>query len=218
MIRQLLLFISFPVLLSTSSMAQERGPYDYEPKFRVYTVDGQTFMVGELDSVHQTAPPPTARELRRGRRALRYYSRLRFNVHKVYPYAVKIAAILDEVDAEMANLPNDRARREYVKQREKSLFGDYEDDVRSMTRSQGKVLVRLIHRQTDLSTFELIQDNKNGASALFWQSISLIFGINLRTEFDPSAEEEDSMIEYIVRGLEAGGYNIAYGQYNYQLQ
>lgn len=202
------------------SLAQQRDslPYEYERRFRVYTVEGKTFMVGDLDSIQLTANPPSARELRRGRRELRRFSRLRFNVHKVYPYAVKIAQLLEEVEAEMAALPNDRARKEYVETQEKSLFGEYEDDVRRMTRSQGKVLVRLIHRETEQSTFELIKDSKNGASAVFWQSISLIFGINLRTEFDPNEEEEDAMIEYIVKDLEDGGYNIAYRQYNYHLE
>ncbi len=214
----ILVTILMLICLSSIVWGQGEEGYEYIPKFRVYTVDGVTFMSGELDSIRITADPPTTRELRRGRRQLQRFTRLRYNVHKVYPYAVKLAGILAEVQAEIDALPNEKARKEYVKNKEKSLFGSYEDDVRRMTRSQGKVLVKLIHRETRLSTYALIKDNKNGASALFWQSISLIFGINLKTQFDPQKEEEDSMIDFIVRDLEKGGYNIAYRQYNYQLK
>ncbi|GAB4426484.1 MAG: hypothetical protein OHK0039_44470 [Bacteroidia bacterium] len=189
------------------------------PRFRVYNIDGEgePFMSGELEGIDITAPRPTASQLRQGRKRLARFTRLRWNVHKVYPYAVKVATVLDEVEQEIQALPDDGSRKDYVKDTEQSLFGEYEDDVRQMTRSQGKVLVKLVYRETGQSGFDLIKDNKNGASAVFWQSIGLIFGINLKTTFDAEIEDEDEMIEYIVRELENGGYNIAYRQYNFHL-
>jgi hypothetical protein len=205
-------------LLGVSSTRAQQARRDSLRQFRVYTVEGKVFMVGQLDSVRITAAPPSRRELRRGQRRLRRFTRLRFNVHKVYPYAVKLAEILEEVQAHLDSLPSDRARKAYVENTEQNLFGAYEKDVRRMTRSQGKVLVKLVHRETDRSTYALIKDNKNGASAFFWQSVSMIFGINLKTAFQPGEEKEDAMIDYIVRDLENGGYNIAHRRYNYQLK
>ena len=182
-------------------------------RFRVYTYEGETYMAGELEAIDITAPRPSARQLRRGRKRLARFTRLRYNVHKVYPYAVKVAGILEEVDMVIQNIPTEEERKAFIKSKESDLFGEYEDDVRQMTRSQGRVLVKLVSRETGRSTFDLIRDNKSGASAVFWQSIGLIFGINLKTAYD---QEEDEMIEQIVQDLERGGYNIAYKQYNFQ--
>lgn len=187
---------------------------DPQRRFRVYTHEGETFMIGEIDGIDITASKPSLREIRRGKKRLARFTRLRWNVHKVYPYAVKVSDVLQEVERELSELPNEVTRKEYIKTKEKSLFGEYEDDLRKMTRSQGRVLVKLVHRQTGESTFDLIKDTKSGASAIFWQSIGLLFGINLKTQFD---QEEDEMIDQIVYELENGGYNIAYRKYNYRL-
>ncbi|RMG56995.1 MAG: DUF4294 domain-containing protein [Bacteroidetes bacterium] len=203
------LLTGLPLLLQAQADSIPPG------RFRVYTYQGETYMAGELESIDITAPRPSARELRRGRRRLARFTRLRYNVHKVYPYAVKVAGVLAEVDLALQNLPDEEARKAYIKEREKGLFGEYEDDVRQMTRSQGKVLVKLVSRETGNSTFDLIKETKSGASAIFWQSIGLIFGINLKTTYD---QEEEAMIEQIVQDLEQGGYNIAYKQYNYRLE
>jgi hypothetical protein len=191
---------------------------DTTHRFKVYTYEGKTFMTGELATIQITDRPPSNQELRRGQRRLARFTRLRYNVHKVYPYAAKVADIMSQVQDTLDALPNEQARKEYLKNTEKSLFGAYEGDIRRMTRSQGKVLVKLVHRQTGASTYALIKDNKSGASAFFWQSIGLIFGINLKTAFEPGEEEEDAMIDYIVQDLERGGYNIAHKQYNFRLQ
>jgi hypothetical protein len=175
-------------------------------------------MVGALEDIDITAQKPSKRQLRRGKKRLAQFTRLRWNVHKVYPYAVRVAEIMTEVETHVASLPSEDARKEYLKSQEASLFGSYEDDLRRMTRSQGKVLIKLVYRETGASTFELIKETKSGASAVFWQSIGLIFGINLKQAFDVESDEEDAMINQIVQDLEVGGYNIAYRRYNYQLE
>lgn len=200
------------VWLAPASFLQAQ-PDTAHTRFRVYTYQGETYMAGELEGVDITAPRPSERQLRRGRKRLARFTRLRYNVHKVYPYAVKVAGILEEVNLTIQNMPDDDERKAFIKSKEQDLFGEYEDDVRQMTRSQGRVLVKLVSRETGRSTFDLIKDNKSGASAIFWQSIGLIFGINLRSGYD---QEEDDMIEQIVTDLERGGYNIAYKQYGFR--
>lgn len=208
-------FLSIFLLLCTSLVKGQQAEQDSSKKrFKVYSYEGETYMFGELEGIDILASKPSKRQLRRGKKRLARFTRLRWNVHKVYPYAVKVSNVLEEIEVEMAALPDEDARKDYVKTKEKSLFGSYENDIRRMTRSQGKVLVKLINRETGKSTFEVIRDAKSGASALLWQSISLIFGINLKAKYD---EEEDAMIEQIVADLEEGGYNIAYRRYNYAL-
>ncbi|MEM7655121.1 MAG: DUF4294 domain-containing protein [Bacteroidota bacterium] len=210
--------LGFCLLLMGWQLAQSQTRDSLEKRFRVYSYEGETYMVGALEDVDITAKKPTKRQLRRGKKRLAKFTRLRWNVHKVYPYAVKVAEVMQEVEAHVASLPTEDARKTYLKSKEATLFGSYEDDLKRMTRSQGKMLVKLVYRETGNSTFELIKETKSGASAVFWQSIGLIFGINLKDAFDADKDEEDAMINQIVRELEYGGYNIAYRQYNYQLE
>ncbi|MEL6841648.1 MAG: DUF4294 domain-containing protein [Bacteroidota bacterium] len=211
------LSIVLPILLLGSSlMAQQPTEDDKErsKRFRKYEYNGETYLYGQLDDIDITAKAPNAWQRRRGNKRLQRYTRLQWNVHKVYPYALKVSDVLKEVDAHMATLSTQSEKDAYLKERESGLFGEYEDDVRKMSRSQGKVLVKLIHRQTGISAYDLIKLNKSSAAAVFWQGISRIFGINLKADYDQEAEE---MIEDIVKGLETGGYNIYYKRYNYRL-
>ncbi|MCI4668013.1 MAG: DUF4294 domain-containing protein [Bacteroidia bacterium] len=182
--------------------------------FYTYEVEGVTYMTGKLDTILITQDSPSQRDLKRGKRKLRKFSKLRRDVHKTYPYAHRVSQILLEIQAEMDQIESEKELKEYIKEKEKSLFGKYEKDIRKMTRNQGKILVKLVFRETGSSMFELIKSNKSGASAVFWQSVGLIFGINLKTAYDPETEE---MIEYLVRDLERGGYNVVYRKYNFQL-
>lgn len=200
------------VLLAQQPNTEENK--ERSKRFRVYEYKGETYLYGQLDDIDITAKSPNRWQRKRGDRRLARYTRLQWNVHKVYPYALKVADVLREVDAEMAKMATESERESYLKERESGLFGEYEDDVRKMSRTQGKVLVKLIHRQTGLSAYDLIKDNKSSAAAVFWQGISRIFGINLKSDYDQEAED---MIEDIVKGLETGGYNIYYKRYNYRL-
>ena len=182
--------------------------------YRYYTHQGIPYMDGNMETVLITAQKPSERELRKGRKRIKKLTRLRWNVHKVYPYALKVADILEGVEDTLQLYSTRTERKEYLKTREKSLFGEYEDDLRKMSRSQGKVLVKLISRETGTSSYDLIKNYKNGASAFLWQSIGLIFGISLKVEYEPIEEE---MIEWFVQDLERGGYNIAYKKYAYVL-
>lgn len=201
------------LLLGGGKVSAQNMP---DSRFRVYQLEGELFMDGTLDAVLITADKPSRREIRKGRKRLEKLTRLRWNVHKVYPYALKISEILQEVQDTLNSLPDDDARKAYIKEKEVSLFGAYEQDLRKMSRSQGKVLVQLVYRETGQATYYLIKDFKSGASALFWQSIGLIFGINLKSEYDLN-DEESTQIEAFVRDLERGGYNIAYKKYNFTL-
>ena len=184
-------------------------------RFYIYTQDGETYMDGSIEGVDIIASRPSARTLRQGQRRLDKFTRLLWNVHKTHPYSLKVAEVMQEVEEDLTGITDPKARREYIKNRESSLFGAYEGDLRKMSRSQGQVLVKLIHRETGKDTYHLIKEMKNGASAVLWQSIGVLFGINLKSDYDA---EEDAMIEEIVNDLERGGYNICYKQYNYTLR
>lgn len=211
-----LCFLSFAPAWAQQEVDDVYEKWLNNPKWYAYSVDGEVVGVYTFEPQWQMTRFPTAAEQRRGQHRMEKYSRMQYNVHYVYPYAVKVAALLEEVHRELNNLPNDKARREYVKSKEKYLFGRYEQNIRNMTRSQGKILVQLVYREAGTTMYSIIRDLKSGATALFWQSIGSLFGINLKTMYDGESDEY-YMVEVIVRDLEAGGYNIAYQAYNYRL-
>ena len=85
----------------------------------------------------------------------------------------------------------------YIKKAE-----EYENEIRTMTTSQGRILIKLIDRETGESSFDIIKEFKGGFSAFFWQNVARLFGHNLKSEYD--AVNEDRMIEYIVWQIDAG--------------
>jgi len=130
------------------------------------------------------------------------YQRLVYNLKKVYPYSLLVRERIDELNQELEKLPDDKTRRKYLKQVEKDVFGDYEDDIRDMTITQGKLLIKLIDRETLNTSYELIKQYRGSFSAAFWQSIARIFGTNLKEDYDPYGE--DAIMEIIVQEIESG--------------
>lgn len=130
------------------------------------------------------------------------YERLIYNLKKVYPYALIVRSRLASVNSELEKIPDDRARKKYLRQVEKDVFGEYEDDVRDMTITQGKLLIKLIDRETAITSYDLIREYRGSFSAAFWQSIARIFGTNLKDEYDP--EGQDSLIESLLHEIELG--------------
>ena len=139
--------------------------------------------------------------------------RLRYNVYKVYPYAVVAAEVLKDVDVNLTKYADDRSkRREYLKTIEKELNKRFKGELEDLTITQGQILVRLIDRQTGKNCYSLIKELKGGFSAVIWQSVALLFSNNLRREYDPYDRDKD--IETIVTDLEAN----AFYKYKYQRQ
>ena len=136
------------------------------------------------------------------RSSLRQYSRLVANIKRVYPYAVIVRNRLEQVNEDLKNLKDDKERRRYIKDVEKEIFGEYEGDMRSMTITQGRLLIKLIDRETQNTSYDLIRQYRGGFSAAFWQTIARIFGTNLKDEFDASGD--DLLIEMIINEIDAG--------------
>lgn len=130
------------------------------------------------------------------------YERLVYNLKKVYPYALVVRSRLGEINSELEKIPDEKERKRYLRKVEKDVFGEYEDDIRDMTISQGKLLIKLIDRETLNTSYELIRQYRGGFSAAFWQSIARIFGSNLKAEYDPDGE--DAIIEIILKEIEVG--------------
>lgn len=132
----------------------------------------------------------------------RKYDRLVYNLKTVYPYALIVRTKFNEVNEKLATMSSDKDRKEYIKGVEKNVFKEYEDDISELTITQGRLLIKLIDRETQNTSYALIKQYRGGLSAAFWQGIARIFGTNLKEEYDPFGT--DILIELIVRAIEAG--------------
>ena len=130
------------------------------------------------------------------------YERLVYNVKRVYPYSVIVRTRYWEVNRQLELLPDDKKRKEYLKQIEKDLLSEFEDDMRRMTITQGRILIKLIDRETSNSSYDLIREYRSVITATFWQGIARIFGTNLKSKYDP--EGEDYLLERIIQEIELG--------------
>jgi len=173
---------------------------------RVYVLpnikrDGLTLPEVEIKEV-TIIGPQQKNSPRRARAQLRQYDRLIYNLKKTYPYAVIARDKLAEVNARLETITDEKERKELLKNVEKEILDEFEDDARNMTITQGRLLIKLIDRETQNTSYELIKQYRGFLSAAFWQGIARIFGSNLKAEYDPFGE--DALMELIVRDIEAG--------------
>lgn len=120
--------------------------------------------------------------------------KLIYNLKKVMPYAKACASKIQETNDHMAGFSTDGEKRKYLKTAEKSLKSEYEDDLKKMSFSQGKLLIKLIDRECGSNSYELIKIYKSGRSAFFWNGIAGLFGMNLKDDYDAEEEQEIEVI------------------------
>lgn len=128
------------------------------------------------------------------------WTRLRNAVYVTYPYARKAGAIMNDMNIKLAQMPDKEQRRKYIKSREKELKKEFADPLTELSVYQGKVLMKLINRQTGNNCYDLVKEYKGGFSARFWQTIAFVFGSSLKQPYE--AREADREIELIVREVE----------------
>jgi hypothetical protein len=132
----------------------------------------------------------------------RKLTRLMKNVKIVYPYARLAGIKLIEYEDTLAQAPDDKARRKIMKKVEEQLDAEYGKELRDLTVSQGKILLKLIDRETGETSYELVSELRGEFRAVFYQAFARIFGMNMKIGYDPDGEDRD--IEYIVTLIENG--------------
>ena len=133
------------------------------------------------------------------------YLILRRKTIKVYPYAKLAAVRLDSMNKHLASIKRKREKKRYTKRVQKYIEGEFSDELKKMTRTEGQILVKLIHRQTGTTAFNLIKELRNGWRAFWYNTTASMFDISLKREFDPENEKEDYLIEDILqRNFQSG--------------
>lgn len=168
-----------------------------------YMIDdyGDTVYYDELEQINIVAK-------RKGKEWRKYY-RLVHNFAKAYPYALVAEEKLREADSTITadNLRRGKRNR-YINVLQKELFETFEKPLRNLTVSQGKLLLRLIDRQTGITPYEIISSYKSKAAAGFWQGVAKLFGSDMKRPYDP--EGEDRQTEELVQMYQKGEFNVLY--------
>lgn len=175
--------------------AQVHGPND---TVRVYA-----YITPEGDTIPESILPPVeviGKLTGKWKRHWAEWTRLRNAVYVTYPYAISASRVMNEINRRLLNITDKKARRAIIKSREKELKKEFADKLTQLSVYQGKVLMKLIYRQTGNNCYEIIQEYKGGFNAAFWQTLAVVFGSNLKQNYDPSGKDLD--MEKIVRDVE----------------
>ncbi len=128
------------------------------------------------------------------------WTRLRNAVYVTYPYAKAASMTINQINARLVNIKDEGERKAIIHSKEKELRQAFEGKITQLSIYQGKVLMKLIHRETGDNCYEIIKEYKGGFNAGFWQSVAFIFGSSLKQSYD--ANNEDKVMEQIVKDVE----------------
>ena len=187
-------FALLPVLFTFGAKAQT-GDFD---TLRVYAM-----IDPNGDTIPYSILPPVSVFTQLTREQKKYWAewtRLRNAVYVTYPYAIAASKIMNEINVKLVNVDNRKERRKIIHAREKELKREFTDKLTKLSVYQGKVLMKLINRQTGNNCYEIIEEYKGFMSAAFWQGVAFVFGSNLKQAYDASGKDRD--MERIVRDVQ----------------
>jgi len=130
---------------------------------------------------------------------LREYLILRRKTRKVWPYASQAATKLDSLQARLERMDNKRQRKKYTKLVKSYLEEEFKDELKKLTKTEGQILMKLLHRQTGATSFEIVKDLRSGWNAFWYNTTASFFDISMKEPFDPWNSKEDFYIEDILR-------------------
>ena len=157
--------------------------------------------------INESIPMELVNVLGESKKSRNRYISLERNVRKVYPYAKKISELLVEYSSiidsleEYSGIIRYQKKREIFSKIEEELISKYGHSIKKLTKSQGRILIKLVDRETNRTSYKIIKDFRNIFSAGFWQITARVFGHNLRSIYNPN-KGEDRMIEYIINRIE----------------
>ncbi len=165
--------------------------------------EGDTIPLKNLDYVYVYSKISAAQKAANAK-----YNRLRNAVYVTYPYALRAGAVMNDINVNLVGVTDKDKRKTYIKSREKELKKEFTTPLTNLSIYQGKVLMKLINRETGSNCYEIIKEMKGGFTARFYQTVAFFFDTNLKQSYD--AETDDATIEKIVKEVQRMyGYNTA---------
>ena len=198
-----LLSLSFFSQAQTNSKEGKWGPNDtlIVPAI-IY--QGESLPYKELEMVWVSNMPPDKLA-----KYIEEWSRLRNAVYVTYPYARIAGTTINDINTHLANVSSKKERKNYIKTREKELRAQFTDPMENLSVYQGKVLMKLINRQTGNNCYNIIKEYKNGITARLYQTVAFFFGSSLKQDWDLN-DKTDRQIENFVKEIDGVWYNNPY--------
>lgn len=190
------LFLFFPFLLAGKLQAQQQyGPNDTITVYATYYDDSTVVPTAVLADAWCYGKMPKWMHDK-----MKKWTRLRNAVYVTYPYAKAAGRVITEINASLAGVTDQGERRRLIKQREKDLKKTFADKIVNLSVYQGKVLMKLINRQSGNNCYEIVKEYKGGVNAHVWQTVAFFFGSSLKQSYN--AQGDDAEIESIVKEVE----------------
>lgn len=198
------IFMTLLLLLPFGLLAQQDKDFDYQSEIADHTIDTMDWSAATVVDLGETKF--FALNLRNDLER-KYFVWLETRVNDVYPFLEKAVTEYYAVKDSARHFPNEAQRRKFIKERYNQLAQQYEDQLKNLSTSRGQILSKLIHRETQKNTYDIIREMRGGTSAFLWNAAGGAFNIDLKKGFDPEATREDLMIEVIIqRGIANGKF------------
>jgi len=137
------------------------------------------------------------------------WNRLRNAVYVTYPYARTAGRLMNDINTQLQNIPDKSEKKKYIKSREKELKDQFSDPLSNLSVYQGKVLMKLINRQTGNNCYAIVKEYRGGLTARLYQTVAFFFGSSLKQDYDLK-DKTDRQIENIVMEIDGSWYNNPY--------
>lgn len=175
-------------------LAQDKGLNDTLKVYAYITPEGDTIGMSYLPPVEVIG-----RMSAQQRNYWANWTRLRNAVYVTYPYAKAASRVINEINAMLVNIPDKKKRKNIIHSKEKVLKQQFTDKLTNLSVYQGRVLMKLINRETGNNCYEIIHEYKGFLNAAFWQTVAVVFGSNLKQAYDPA--DKDAEMEKIVKDV-----------------
>ena len=193
--KHIICLVLFFFTATAFASAQQRGSLD--------TMRVHAYITPEGDTIPESILPPVevyAKLTGHWKNYWADWTRLRNAVYVTYPYAIAASRIMNEVNIKLSGVTDKKKRKAIIKSREKELKKEFTDQLVKLSVYQGRVLMKLINRQTGNNCYEIISEYKGYFNAAFWQTIAFVFGSNLKQPYNPKGDDAD--MEKIVLDVE----------------
>jgi len=189
-----LLYIYF-ILITTISFSQKK-----EIDSLLFNIEDYVFVnPGDTLTIKLNEFSLLPKHKFKSRNDIRYYLWFRRKVYKAYPFAQIASKRLDSLNVRLERIKSKSKRRKYTKLVQKFIEGEFTDQIKKMTTTEGRILIKLIHRQTGETAFQNIKVLRSGWKAFWYNTTANVFKLSLKTEYHPEPGEEDLMIEDVIQ-------------------
>lgn len=195
------ILILFLMLFTINIVAQT--PY-YSEKLGGYLLNSEVYKGDTIASVTLREVPIYPAPKFKSKKTQKFYWKTVRDVKKVYPYMKFIGAEYKRINAICDTISDPKEKKKYMKMYEKQLLAEYKPVMKKFTLSQGKMLIKLIDRELEATSYDLIKQFRGGFVAWWWQVFAKMLGADLKDDYDATEKEKDRIIERVITLYEAG--------------